>query len=87
MRLHIDDMGALGTGAERRIVRVRKITNAKTGVFVALDNHNEADVPNRVSTREIKESMYSIRQLQKLGFRKVGVDEIGRVSDPGPRST
>ena len=83
MRLHIDDMGALGTGTERRIVRVRKIS----GRLVWMDNHNEADVPNRISKREIRESKYSPGQLQRLGFRKVGVNEIGRVSDPGPRST
>ena len=82
MRLHIDDMGALGEGAGRRIVRVRKAS----GGFVWLDDHNEADVANRVSKREMKPGKYSARQLQRLGFRKVGVDEIGRVLDPGPRS-
>ena len=86
MRLHIDDMGALGEGTERRVVRVRKMWTEKRGVYVVLDNHNEADVPNRVSKREMKESKYSARQLQTLGFCKVGVDEIGRVLDPGPRS-
>ncbi len=87
MRLHIDDMGALGEGPERRIVRVRKVTNATSGVFVFLDDHNEADIPNRIRKKEMKDSKYSARQLQRLGFRKVGVDEIGRVRDPGPRTT
>ena len=82
MRLHIDDMGAFGAGEERRIVRVRKIS----GRLVWMDNHNEADVPNRINKREIKESKFSAGQLQRLGFRKVGVDEIGRVSDPGAPS-
>ena len=45
MRLQIDDMGAIGRRiAERRIVRVRKITNANGGAFVVLDDHNEANV-------------------------------------------
>lgn len=83
MRLQIDDMGALGRGPERRIVRVRKITNAKAGVLVVLDDHNEANVPARVG-KDIKANNYSARQLLKQGFRKVGVDEIGRVLDPGP---
>ena len=84
MRLHIDDMGAIGEGDTRRIVRVRKITNATTGVFVVLDVHNEANVAARVG-KDMKENRYSTRQLRIQGFRKVGVDEIGRVRDPGPR--
>ena len=84
MRLQIDDMGALGMGANRHIVRVRKITNAKTGVLVFLDDHNETDVAGRVSRKEMKESKYSARQLKTQGFRKVRVDEIGRVFDRGP---
>ena len=83
MRLHIDDLGAFGEGVENRIVRVRKITNAKSGVFVILDDHNEANVADRVG-KDLRENRYSARQLQRLGFRKVGVDEIGRVLDPGP---
>ena len=81
MRLHIDDMGALGEGSERRIVRVRKAS----GDRIWLDDHNEANVPSRIRKRELKERKYSARQLQSLGFRKVGVDEIGRLRDPGPR--
>ncbi len=82
MRLHIDDMGALGQGSERRIVRVRKITDARSGAFVVLDDHNEANVADRVG-KDMKENRYRARRLQDLGFRKVGVDESGRVLDPG----
>ena len=85
MRLHIDDMGALGMGTERHIVRVRKITDAKSGAFVVLDDHNEANVPNRVG-KDMKENRYSVQTLQRQGFRKVDVDEIGQFQDPGPRS-
>ena len=85
MRLRIDDMAALGEGPERHIVRVRKITNARNGAFVVLDNHNEADVADRVG-KDMKQNRRSARQLKTLRFRKVGVDEIGRVLDPGPRS-
>lgn len=82
MRLHIDDMGVL-EGEERRVVRVRKITNARTGVFVILDDHNEANVADRVG-KNMRENRYSARQLQSQVFRKVHVDEIGRVRYPGP---
>ena len=84
MRLQKDDMGALGEKFDRRIVRLRKISNKQTGVSVFLDNHNEANVPGRIRKKEMKETCYSARQLQQQGFRKVHVDEIGRVHDPGP---
>ena len=85
MRLHIDDMGALGEGTGSRIVRLRKITNDfKRGGVLFFDDHNEANVPERIGSRLLKEFKLSARQLKALGFRKVGVDEIGRVRDPGP---
>ncbi len=94
MRLQIDDMGALGTGKGRRVVRVRKIDAGNKG-RVILDDHNEANVPDRIRRdsrirREtgvdsgMKEEVFSAQKLRRLGFRKVGVDEIGRVRDPGP---
>ena len=85
MRLQINDMGAIGEGPERRIVRVRKISNSQSGALVWMDDHNETNVDSRIRNREIKEKKYSARQLRIQGFRKVGVDEIGRVRDPGPR--
>jgi len=81
-RLHRDDMGALGHGQNRHVVQVRKITAARAGVYVVLDDHNEANVPARVG-KDMKENRYSARQLKRHGFRKVGVDEIGRLIDPG----
>ena len=84
MRLQINDMGAMGEGADRRIVRVRKMSNSKSGALIWMDNHNEADVDRRIGKKEMRESKYSARQLQQQGFRKVGVEEIGRVVDPGP---
>lgn len=83
MRLHRDDMGAIGEGESRRIVRIRQISGGKR-TRVVLDDHNEADVDRRRRRGEIKENSCSARKLQRYGFRKVGVDEIGRVLDPGP---
>ena len=85
MRLHKDDMGALGEGPERRIVRVRQVW----ATTVVLDDHNEADVDARERRGEMDRSMssYSARKLRAQGFRKVRVDEIGRVRDPGPQRT
>ena len=84
MRLRIDDMGALGEGPDLRIVRVRKITDAKGGAYVVLDDHNEANVADRVG-KDMKESRFRAVTLKRQGFRKVGVDEIGRVRDSGPK--
>ncbi len=88
MRIQIDDMGALGEGSEQRIVRVRKMSNSKSGALVWLDDHNEANVAARVGKREIRDMKYSARQLHQHGFRKVRVNEIGKViRDPGPYSS
>ena len=83
MRLRINDMGALGSGPDPRIVRVRKITDAKAGAFVVLDDQNEANVPDRVG-KDMKENRYRASKLREEGFRVVQVNEIGRVLDPGP---
>ena len=82
MRLRINDMGAFGEGDDRRIVRVRKID--RDNAYVVLDDHNEADVADRVRRREMQERRYYAQRLREWGFRKVGVDETGCVLDPGP---
>ena len=84
MRLQINDMGALGERPSHHIVRIRKITNAASGVFVILDDHNESNVAARVG-KGLKENRYSAKQLLEQNFRKVRVDEVGRIWDPGPR--
>ncbi len=95
MRLQINDLGALGEGASRRIVRVRQMDNSKNGPRVVLDDHNEADVDARIrrdarirkdtgTNSGMKLEVYSAQKLRRLGFRKVRVDELGRVWDRGP---
>ncbi len=78
MRLHKGDMGALGEGRERRIVWVRQIIVRQMRGSIVLSNHHEAS--------DQQESEYSASTLLSLGFRKISVDEIGRVTDPGPRA-
>ena len=95
MRLQIDDMGALGEGKNRRIVRVRKMDNNKRGPRIVLDDHNEANVADRIRQdarirREsgadtgMKEEVFPAAKLHRLGFRRVRVDDLGRVYDRGP---
>ena len=66
MRLQINDMGAIGEGDERQIVRVRRITNAMEGTFVFLDPHN--------ATTPSQEKKYRSSTLQRQNFRRVRVD-------------
>ncbi|MXX52947.1 MAG: type II CRISPR RNA-guided endonuclease Cas9 [Dehalococcoidia bacterium] len=86
IRLYKDDMGALGKGDDLRIVRVRKFGDG----YVVLDDHNEADVDGRErlntdDPRKIKRNNgHSGIRLHEQDFRKIRVDEIGRVHDPGP---
>ncbi len=87
-RIYKNDMCALGEGASRRVVRVRKITNrSKQGVTIFLDDHNESNVDARVRKKEmggISANGASAKTLREQGFRPVIVDEIGRVFDRGP---
>ena len=86
MRVYKDDLGALGEGDNRRIVRVRKFGDG----YIVLDDHNEADVDGRErlkadDPRKMKRNNgHSGIRLREQGFRKVHVDEIGRVRDSGP---
>ena len=82
MRLYKDDMGALGDGNNLRIARVRKFGDG----YVVLDDHNEANVDGRERRKEIKRNNgHSGNRLRDEGFRKIQVDEIGRVArDPRP---
>ena len=78
MRLRINDMGTLGVGEgeECRIVRVRKINDDS----VVLDDHNEANVDKRERDKQItRNTGHSATKLRNEKFRKVVVDEIGRV--------
>ncbi len=95
MRLQIDDMGALGEGKNRRIVRVRQMDNNKNGPRIVLDDHNEANVDarRRQDARIRKETktdggmkveVFSAAKLRRSGFRKIHVDDLGRVRDRGP---
>ena len=78
-RIYKNDMCALGEGAARRIVRVRKFSVSS----IWLDPHNEANVDARVRKKEISDMKTSAKTLREQGFRPVIVDAIGRVIDPG----
>jgi CRISPR-associated endonuclease Csn1 len=84
MRLHIDDMVAINDAGKRRILRVVKMS----GQTITLADHQEAgSLKARDADKDdsFKYLQKSANGLKQMGFRKIGVDEIGRVSDPGPR--
>jgi CRISPR-associated endonuclease Csn1 len=82
-RLHVDDLVALGNGDGRRVYRVVKLS----GSTAVLAEHHEA---GSLKARDADKSdlfQYvnaSPSRLQREGFRRLGVDEVGRVRDPGP---
>lgn len=84
MRLHIDDMVALEDGGRRRILRVVKMSGQK----ITLADHQEGGALK--ARNEAKEDPFrylerSAGTLVEMGLRKIGVDEMGRLRDPGPR--
>lgn len=84
MRLHIDDLVAVDDGGRQRVLRVVKMSGQK----ITLADHFEGGA---LKTRDAdKEDPFkylekSANVLKAMGLRKVGVDEIGRLTDPGPR--
>jgi CRISPR-associated endonuclease Csn1 len=82
MRLHIDDLVAVDDGGRRRILRVVKMS----GQTITLADHFEAgSLKKRNEDKEdpFKYLEKSASTLRAMGLRKVGVDELGRLTDPG----
>lgn len=84
MRLHKNDMIAIGEGAERQIFYVVKLSKQN----VILAEHNIANHRARNDDKEdpFRYTIYSAKNLKEPGARKIRVDELGRVYDPGPLS-
>jgi CRISPR-associated endonuclease Csn1 len=60
--------------------------HGKNGLFVAQHNEANADARNRDKADPFKFLQMGAGTLVKTGLRRVLVDEIGRVRDPGPPS-
>ncbi|MXW42917.1 MAG: type II CRISPR RNA-guided endonuclease Cas9 [Acidimicrobiia bacterium] len=80
MRLHINDMVAVGEGSERRIMRVKELSGQR---IVAVD-HTAAGKAKELRSEKILNK--SAGQVLQAGLRKVSVDVLGRVHDGGPFS-
>jgi len=83
-RLFMGDMVAISEGGDRHIYRIQRLSSQQ----VVLSPHNEAnaDQRNRDGDDPFKLTRKSVNVLRKLRFRKIHVDILGRVRDPGPRS-
>jgi CRISPR-associated endonuclease Csn1 len=82
MRLMRDDMIAIqGENDARRIMRVAKLSEG----MIALAEHNEANVDrrNRDTSSEFKYLYKAPSALNSVKARRVFVDILGRVLDPG----
>ena len=75
MRLHINDMIAIGEGDERRIMRVLKLSKQ---TIEAVDHTAGGKAHDMSPYRK------SAGQVRQAGLRKVSVDVLGRVRDGGP---
>ncbi len=75
MRLHRDDMVAIGKGVELRILRVKELSGQK----IILVEHQQAG-----EAKEMRLVNMRATRVLKEGLRKVTVDVTGRVQDGGP---
>lgn len=82
LSVHKDDMVAIERDGRTQICRVQK-TDIANGAFLV--PHNEANASERSSDKNdpFKWFQMSSGSLVKAGIRRVHVDEMGRVRDPG----
>lgn len=75
MRLHINDMIAVGEGSDRRIMRVQKLSRQ---TITAVDHEAAGKAEGLSPFRK------SAGQVIQAGLRKISVDTLGNVQDGGP---
>ena len=77
MRLHVNDMIAIGEGSERRVLRVQQLS----GQNITAIDHTAAGQARELS--DLSRYRKSAGQVLQAGLRKVSVDVLGRVQDGG----
>ncbi len=83
LRLFKNDMVAIEKDGERFICRVQK-TSAGIGAILVPHNEANADARNKDKSDPFKWFQMSANSLIKARIRRVFVDEMGRLRDPGP---
>ena len=85
MRLHINDMVAIGEGDERRILRIQFLSGQG---ITAVDHNEGGNLHQRVRDKNLDNYYVPLRvsasRVLAVGLRKVSVDVTGRVLDGGP---
>ena len=84
LRIHKDDMVAIERDGQTVICYVQK-TDPANGAFLVPHQEGNADARNNDKTDPFKWFQMSGTSLVKVGARRVHVDEMGRMKDPGPR--
>ena len=77
MRLHKDDMVAIGDGDQRRILRVKELWG---GRIRTVDHWRGG------KAKEMRPVNIQATRVLQEGLRRVAVDVLGRVRDSGPRN-
>ena len=83
MRLHANDLVAVGEGTTRRVLRVVKLSGQR---ITCADSYEGGQLKSR-HTRGDDHFRYfekSAGAMQKERLRQLGVDDLGRIHDPGP---
>ena len=83
LQVHKNDMVALERDGTRVIGTVQK-TDEANGLFIVPHNEANADERNRNKDDPFKWIQISARPAVAAGIRRVRVDEMGRLRDPGP---
>ncbi|PIE11156.1 MAG: type II CRISPR RNA-guided endonuclease Cas9 [Rhodobacterales bacterium] len=81
LRVFKRDMVAFEKDGEQHIGYVQKI--GSNGVFFAPHQESNADARNRDASDPFKFTSMGGTSLIKSGFRRIHVDEMGRIRDPG----
>ena len=83
VQLHINDLIALGQGIDREIYRVVKTSDNRV---VAACVHEGGDLGKRDADKNdpFKYLSKSVNVLMPTGLRRLKVDELGHIFDPGP---
>lgn len=84
LRIFKRDMVAVGRNGETEVFYVQKL-DPVNGLFLAPHNEANADARNRNKEDPFRLLQLGAGPIVKAGLRRVHVDELGRIRDPGPR--
>jgi CRISPR-associated endonuclease Csn1 len=85
MRIHKGDLLKMEHDGQERIMRAVRLAPQNGRLYLA-EHHESGDLAKRHADKDdpFRWALVSFNQLKVRGARRVGVDVLGRVSDPGP---